>query len=285
MSVGGVRVSPRDPDASLTYRPYRPRCSFCGKREARGRKVVRREDGLLICDECVTRVLAALSAPTQPPPRDKHQEHVDDAFAQMRVLGGAFPGELPEEFTRTAVGERAGRRRVRGRSLALATAALIVIAAGVTAAFNVGGSPSARSRETLAGTTLPASGRSPASGSGARAAVAVDGFPTGIAVDPASGTVYVASGALGALSMIDANSCGGVVRRGCLSRRAVSTDGDDPVGVVVDDTTGTVYAANSGSDTVAVIDAHACNALDQQGCSKTPTLVNVPGRTSVHDAR
>jgi ATP-dependent protease Clp ATPase subunit len=36
-------------------------CSFCKKGQRRGRKVIRRADGLYICDECVDRVIAALS--------------------------------------------------------------------------------------------------------------------------------------------------------------------------------------------------------------------------------
>ena len=38
-----------------------PTCSFCQKEETRKRKVVRRADGLSICDECVERVITALS--------------------------------------------------------------------------------------------------------------------------------------------------------------------------------------------------------------------------------
>ena len=38
-----------------------PNCSFCKKGQRRGRKVIRRADGLYICDECVDRVIAALS--------------------------------------------------------------------------------------------------------------------------------------------------------------------------------------------------------------------------------
>jgi hypothetical protein len=37
------------------------RCSFCTKGQRRGRKVIRRADGLYICAECVDRVIAALS--------------------------------------------------------------------------------------------------------------------------------------------------------------------------------------------------------------------------------
>lgn len=38
-----------------------PFCSFCGKGKTRRRKVVGRADGRYICDDCVDRVLDALS--------------------------------------------------------------------------------------------------------------------------------------------------------------------------------------------------------------------------------
>jgi len=38
-----------------------PQCSFCGKGKTRRRKVIRRADGLYICDECAERVIDALS--------------------------------------------------------------------------------------------------------------------------------------------------------------------------------------------------------------------------------
>ena len=38
-----------------------PYCSFCGKGSTRRRRVTRRADSLYICDECVDRVIEALS--------------------------------------------------------------------------------------------------------------------------------------------------------------------------------------------------------------------------------
>jgi hypothetical protein len=38
-----------------------PYCSFCQQASSRTRRVIQRADGLYICDDCVERVLAALS--------------------------------------------------------------------------------------------------------------------------------------------------------------------------------------------------------------------------------
>jgi len=105
----------------------------------------------------------------------------------------------------------------------------------------------------------------------------VGGFPTGLAVDAAHDTVYVASGDANSLSMIDTETCNASTARGCATSTTVATGGQDPIGVVVDEATGTVYAVNGGSDTVAVIDADTCNASDHGGCGRSPALVAVPG--------
>jgi hypothetical protein len=38
-----------------------PYCSFCNVASSRKRRVIERADGLFICDDCVDRVLSALS--------------------------------------------------------------------------------------------------------------------------------------------------------------------------------------------------------------------------------
>jgi predicted SprT family Zn-dependent metalloprotease len=54
----------------MAWRPWRrasaegpPYCSFCQQPSSRQRRVIQRADGLFICDQCVERVLAALSNP------------------------------------------------------------------------------------------------------------------------------------------------------------------------------------------------------------------------------
>ena len=51
--------------------------------------------------------------------------------------------------------------------------------------------------------------------------------------------------------------------------------GQNPVGVAVDQGTGTVYVGNANQNTVSVIDGSHCNNIIRAGCSKTPTTVTV----------
>jgi DNA-binding beta-propeller fold protein YncE len=128
----------------------------------------------------------------------------------------------------------------------------------------------------LAVTPLLHSG-SPATGDGVAPVVPVGGFPTGIALDSAHHTIYVSAGAADELSMINSSACNATQRAGCGHAQRVATGGRDPIGVAVDEQTSTVYVANGESNSVAVINAAACNASDTSGCTSKPVLVNVPG--------
>jgi YVTN family beta-propeller protein len=107
--------------------------------------------------------------------------------------------------------------------------------------------------------------------------VGVGGFPTGVALDAASGTIYVAAGTSDDLAMVNAATCNASRTRGCAQVSHAPTGGGDPIGVAVDEQTRTVYVVNAGSNTVAVINAATCNAVTKSGCSKKPALVSVPG--------
>jgi YVTN family beta-propeller protein len=121
-------------------------------------------------------------------------------------------------------------------------------------------------------------GRAVSSSSGGAApTVKVGGFPTGVAFDAGSSTVYVSAGDANELTMIDAKTCNAGQRSGCAAAKRVRTHGGDPIGVAVNELTHTVYAANGGSDTVAVINAATCNAVDQSGCASKPQLIKVGG--------
>jgi YVTN family beta-propeller protein len=104
--------------------------------------------------------------------------------------------------------------------------------------------------------------------------VAVGGFPTGIALDPATDTVYVGNGDTGTLSVIDGRGCNaGDVRR-CGRRVSAVTAGLDPVGIAVDAATRTLYVANA-SGTVAVVNGRTCDAAATSGCHLEPATVPV----------
>jgi DNA-binding beta-propeller fold protein YncE len=99
--------------------------------------------------------------------------------------------------------------------------------------------------------------------------------PDAIGVDQATGTVYVANSGSGTVSVISAAACN--IRRpaGCTHPAATIKVGNGPDGIAVNDATATVYVANSGSGTVSVIGAGACNARRHSGCRHSPPAVHV----------
>ena len=104
--------------------------------------------------------------------------------------------------------------------------------------------------------------------------VSVGGFPTGIALNPATDTIYVGNGDTGTLSLIDGQRCNASTARGCRQRTQAVTAGVDPVGIAIDPATGTLYVANA-SGTVAVVDGRRCNAADTSRCRVAPATVRV----------
>jgi YVTN family beta-propeller protein len=106
---------------------------------------------------------------------------------------------------------------------------------------------------------------------------AVGGHPTGMAIDAATETIYVANGGSDMLSLIDGKTCNAAIRRGCAHAKAVPSGGSSPVGVAIDQATNTIYVANAGSGTVSVIDGATCNAANTRGCAKKPAKVRVDG--------
>lgn len=104
--------------------------------------------------------------------------------------------------------------------------------------------------------------------------IQVGGFPTGIALDPRTDTIYVGNGTTGTLSVIDGRSCNAGNVRSCEHRVAAATAGLDPIGIAIDSTTNTLYVANA-SGTVAVLNGARCNAGRTVGCRTRPALVRV----------
>ena len=104
--------------------------------------------------------------------------------------------------------------------------------------------------------------------------VQVGGFPTGIALNPVTDTIYVGNGTTGTLSVIDGKRCNAAESRGCGQRVAVATAGVDPIGIAVDRSTNTIYAANA-SGTVAIVDGRHCSAANRAGCRAAPPTVRV----------
>jgi DNA-binding beta-propeller fold protein YncE len=124
-------------------------------------------------------------------------------------------------------------------------------------------------------------------GAGSRAAaraaathpqIRVGGFPTGIALDPVTGTIYVGNGTANTVSLIDGKTCYAGDAVGCGQNVAAVSAGADPIGVAVDATTHTVYVVSFLSGAVAVVDGRRCDPATASGCRVERATVRVgPG--------
>jgi DNA-binding beta-propeller fold protein YncE len=112
-------------------------------------------------------------------------------------------------------------------------------------------------------------------------AVAVGSNPVDVAVNQATDTVYVANwgnGAGATVSVINGRTCNGRVASGCGRPSATVTIGTGPAGVIVDQSTNTLYAATiapNGAEAVSVIDGATCNGAKTSGCRRKPPSVPV----------
>jgi YVTN family beta-propeller protein len=102
--------------------------------------------------------------------------------------------------------------------------------------------------------------------SGGMSAVSVGGDPDGVAVDAATGMVYVDNSGSDTVSVIDA------------ATRAVTATipvGSEPEGIAVDAATDTIYVANHGATTVSVIDGATSTVTATLTVGTTPDAVAV----------
>jgi YVTN family beta-propeller protein len=109
--------------------------------------------------------------------------------------------------------------------------------------------------------------------------VSVGAGPDGLAFDPATHTLYTSNQNDNTVSVITAATCNAADTRGCRQRvHSVSLPaGASPQGIALNAATGTIYVANIGGNTISVINARTCNAVDFSGCGQTPASVNDPG--------
>jgi DNA-binding beta-propeller fold protein YncE len=119
--------------------------------------------------------------------------------------------------------------------------------------------------------------------------------PSGIAVDPATGTIYVANGQddIGpnpggnTVSVISTRACHAEDISSCTGLWPTITVGDEPSTIAVDVPTDTVYVTNIDDNTVSVFNGATCNAEDFAGCTQTAATVpvgNVPNGVYVDEA-
>ena len=103
--------------------------------------------------------------------------------------------------------------------------------------------------------------------------IPVGEYPTGIAIDPVSRTVYVANGTSGTLSVIDGQRCHARVAGRCPAARSFRF-GIDPVGIGVLQSRHTLYIVDSAKG-VSLIDSRTCRAGDLTGCRTVAATVSV----------
>ena len=123
-------------------------------------------------------------------------------------------------------------------------------------------------------TSLGASSGAKVGGTSAHPQIKVGGFPTGIALNPLTNTIYVGNGTTGTLSLINGKRCNAGFAGGCAQHVTAVTAGADPIGIAVNGVTNTVYVANA-SGTVAVVNGSKCDAANMSGCHVQPVTVRV----------
>jgi DNA-binding beta-propeller fold protein YncE len=107
--------------------------------------------------------------------------------------------------------------------------------------------------------------------------------PSAVAVNPATHTVYVASGnntngpnVFGStVSVIDTRRCRAQIVARCAGPWPTITVGHEPSALAVAPATDTLYVTNADDNTVSVIDGASCNALVSAGCAQTPATIQV----------
>jgi DNA-binding beta-propeller fold protein YncE len=109
--------------------------------------------------------------------------------------------------------------------------------------------------------------------------ITVGNLPSNIAVDQATGTVYVDNEGDNTVSVFNAATCNAMDPWGCNQTPATVPVGPGPQGIFVDDANHTVYVGDNGGGngtTVSMINSASCNASDLATCPTTaPPTVNV----------
>ena len=94
-------------------------------------------------------------------------------------------------------------------------------------------------------------------------------LPSGVAVDVATDTVYVANAGANTVSVFDGATCNAVITSGCGQLPAEVPVGAGPIALTIDPITDTAYVPNSGGTSVSMLDIRRCNAAHLGGCPTT----------------
>ena len=103
--------------------------------------------------------------------------------------------------------------------------------------------------------------------------------PDGLAVDPATHTLYSSNQNASSVSVINTAACNAGNTAGC-DQRVLEIGlpaGASPQGIAFDAATGTLYVADIGDNTISVINARTCNAVQRSGCGQVPASIRDPG--------
>lgn len=101
------------------------------------------------------------------------------------------------------------------------------------------------------------------------ATVSVAGPASGIAVDQATGTLYVTSPDPSLVTVVSTHNCSARDISGCAGHLTVTRGGVDPLGPAGDQASHTLYMAD-GENAVSMINTAACNAARVTGCGQIP---------------
>jgi DNA-binding beta-propeller fold protein YncE len=102
-----------------------------------------------------------------------------------------------------------------------------------------------------------------------------DEIPAGLAVSPATGTLYVGNVDDNDVSVIDARTCSATDTSGCPARWPAFALKGPPVAMAVDPPTGALYVA-SNDEKLDVVDVARCRGAILTGCSRR-RVVAIPG--------
>ena len=112
------------------------------------------------------------------------------------------------------------------------------------------------------------------------ATVPVDGWPTDITVDQATGSLYVTGADASAVTVINRNTCSALTVSGCAGHLLAARGGAGPVAAASDQASPTLYVADGESNTVSMIDTSVCSAAAGSGCGQVPA--SFPAGTGPH---
>jgi DNA-binding beta-propeller fold protein YncE len=111
------------------------------------------------------------------------------------------------------------------------------------------------------------------------ATVTVGDDPRGLAVDPATSTVYVVNHAEGdyaaTVSVINGAACNGHNHSGCGQNPPAVPVGFGAFNIAFDPSAHAVFTTNGADSSVSVINTTTCNGHNHSGCSQAPAAVAV----------